>query len=151
LINLPLKMALVYIVLELLMPAFLFKKKIIPFFSSLLFIIIIVSFCKCIIATTLIVDNYLSGWRKDNLLDITVFALTMIKMSFALIVPVLVRVMGHLANIEKRQQILETDKLQAELSSLKSQIHPHFLFNTLNSLYSLIIKKSDKALDVILK
>ncbi len=46
---------------------------------------------------------------------------------------------------------LENQKLKAELAFLKSQVNPHFLFNVLNSLYALSIKKSDKAPEVILK
>lgn len=45
----------------------------------------------------------------------------------------------------------EKEKIAAELKALKAQINPHFLFNTLNNLYSLSIEKSDKAPDVIVK
>ena len=44
---------------------------------------------------------------------------------------------------------LKEEKLQAELSSLKSQINPHFLFNTLNSIYALSVKKDDRASEAI--
>lgn len=40
---------------------------------------------------------------------------------------------------------------EAELHFLKNQIHPHFLFNTLNNLYALSLKKSDEAPEAILK
>lgn len=46
---------------------------------------------------------------------------------------------------------LEAKKSKAELSLLKSQINPHFFFNTLNNLYGLIIEKSDDAPKVVLK
>lgn len=48
-------------------------------------------------------------------------------------------------------QALKADKAQAELALLKSQVNPHFFFNTLNNLYSLTVQKSDKAPEVILK
>ncbi len=49
-----------------------------------------------------------------------------------------------------RQQITQ-EKQAAELAFLKSQINPHFLFNTLNNIYSLVYKKSDAAPDAVLK
>jgi LytS/YehU family sensor histidine kinase len=41
--------------------------------------------------------------------------------------------------------------MQSELKFLKSQINPHFLFNTLNSLYALTLKKSDAAPEIVIK
>jgi len=46
---------------------------------------------------------------------------------------------------------LKADKSKAELSLLRTQINPHFFFNTLNNLYALTIKKSDQAPELILK
>lgn len=46
---------------------------------------------------------------------------------------------------------LKTEKANAELALLKSQINPHFFFNTLNNLYGLTVEKSDKAPEVVLK
>jgi two-component system LytT family sensor kinase len=43
------------------------------------------------------------------------------------------------------------EKVETELKLLKSQIHPHFLFNTLNNIYSLTLIKSDRAPDAVLK
>lgn len=50
---------------------------------------------------------------------------------------------------EKRE--LENRNIQSELNFLKSQINPHFLFNTLNSLYALTLKKSEKAPNIVIK
>ncbi len=46
---------------------------------------------------------------------------------------------------EKRQLTLEKEKLETELKYLKSQINPHFLFNTINSIFALIHKNPDLA------
>ena len=53
----------------------------------------------------------------------------------------------------QKQQLQEIAKMQVatELDFLRSQIQPHFFFNTLNNLYSLTLQKSDRAPEVVLK
>jgi len=46
---------------------------------------------------------------------------------------------------QRDRQILKEEKLKAELSALKHQINPHFLFNILNGLYGLAFKNNDEA------
>ena len=53
--------------------------------------------------------------------------------------------------IEKAQLNTELKLKEAELKLLKAQIHPHFLFNTLNNLYGLALEKSDDAPDLVLR
>jgi LytS/YehU family sensor histidine kinase len=48
-------------------------------------------------------------------------------------------------------QKITVEKLHAEVDFLRAQINPHFLFNILNNLYALTLKKSDLAPDVVLK
>lgn len=52
---------------------------------------------------------------------------------------------------ERIQRDLENQRLSAELAFLKSQINPHFLFNSLNSIYSLAYQRSETAPEAILK
>lgn len=52
---------------------------------------------------------------------------------------------------EKEKRDLENQKLVAELAFLKSQINPHFLFNSLNNIYSLAYQKSESTPYAILK
>lgn len=52
---------------------------------------------------------------------------------------------------ERIQRNLESQKKDMELQFLKSQLNPHFLFNSLNNIYSLAYQKSDKTADAILK
>lgn len=52
---------------------------------------------------------------------------------------------------EKERKLILNEKREAEISFLKSQINPHFIFNTLNNIYSLVYHKSEKALIAIEK
>ena len=52
---------------------------------------------------------------------------------------------------EQANQQLIRETLTISLQVLKAQIHPHFLFNTLNNLYSLTLKQSPSAPDMVLK
>ena len=58
-----------------------------------------------------------------------------------------------LKNEDLKNKFLKTQLQlkEQELKFLKMQIHPHFLFNTLNTLYGFTLKKSDHAPDMILK
>jgi LytS/YehU family sensor histidine kinase len=61
------------------------------------------------------------------------------------------KVMNDWVIQQRDKKELESQTLQSELKFLKSQINPHFLFNTLNSLYALTLKKSDLAPEIVLK
>jgi two-component system LytT family sensor kinase len=50
----------------------------------------------------------------------------------------------------QRGRQYQMEKLHAELQFLRTQLNPHFLFNTLNNIYALVTTKSDKAGDSIL-
>lgn len=53
--------------------------------------------------------------------------------------------------LEGKNKAIEHEKIVTELSFLKSQINPHFLFNTLNNIYTLAINNSIQTPDAILK
>jgi sensor histidine kinase YesM len=53
--------------------------------------------------------------------------------------------------LEKQSMELELKLKEAELKLLKAQIHPHFLFNTLNNLYGLVLSGSENAPDIVLR
>ena len=67
------------------------------------------------------------------------------------IIPIPILILLWIYEQWKWLQTLKADKAKAELALLKTQINPHFFFNTLNNLYSLTVKNSDKAPGVILK
>ena len=70
---------------------------------------------------------------------------------FVTILATVLRVIMDWWRYQNEKQVLLTQTMQSELRFLKSQINPHFLFNTLNNLYALTLKKSDKAPEIVLK
>jgi hypothetical protein len=60
-------------------------------------------------------------------------------------------VMDKLKQNEKKQKELEKEKLHSELAFLKNQVSPHFFFNTLNNIYSLIGIDGPTAQESVLK
>ncbi len=52
---------------------------------------------------------------------------------------------------KRREQLLKEEKLETELKFLKSQFNPHFLFNTINSIFVLIHKNPDMASESLAK
>ncbi len=56
-----------------------------------------------------------------------------------------------LQDLKLKLEKSDRQKLEAELKTLKGQLNPHFLFNSLNNIYSLALIKSDKVPDLILK
>jgi len=68
-----------------------------------------------------------------------------------LLFTLLVKVLEHWFDQERIHQDTLHEKLEAELNYLKAQVHPHFLFNTLNNLYALTLQSSADAPKVVLK
>lgn len=64
---------------------------------------------------------------------------------------ILIFVVSLLLSYRERYKRIEQEKIKAELDALKSQLNPHFLFNTLNDIYGLALTKSHKTADSISK
>ena len=86
-----------------------------------------------------------SLYSTERLIQYVVSGLVVVFISSAL------KVTGNYIRNERLNKELETQKLTAELAYLKSQVNPHFLFNTLNNIYSLAYKQSPDTPDAIMK
>lgn len=69
---------------------------------------------------------------------------------FPIISLTIVLIIYHFKEKSKLEH-LKQEKQLAELSFLKAQVHPHFLFNTLNNLYTLALQKSPKTAEITRK
>jgi two-component system sensor histidine kinase LytS len=89
------------------------------------------------------------GFKGNNFADVLLNNTTVLVISFLFITACKYFKDGYISQqfeAEKKQQ-----QLIAEVNNLKSQIAPHFLFNTLNNLYGLAVDKSDKLPDLMLR
>jgi len=75
---------------------------------------------------------------------------TYYSISFTLMA-LLIKFMIDWFNTQKQKSELLARTKTSELALLRTQINPHFLFNTLNNLYSLVYKKSDEAPSMVMK
>jgi sensor histidine kinase YesM len=82
------------------------------------------------------------GWPLYNFMLITSL-ITGLSLGF--------RFSDKLIQNEKKRKEAEKEKLNTELAMLKNQINPHFLFNTLNTIYSLALMKSDLTAEAVMK
>ena len=84
------------------------------------------------------------GWNKVNLYNLyTSNPLPSTAASMTLAMSI--KLAKNWLRTQRRQQQLEKEKLETELNFLKYQFNPHFLFNTINSIFFLIHKNPDMA------
>jgi len=62
-----------------------------------------------------------------------------------------ISVMQQWLKAERTKKDIENEKLNTELSFLRSQVNPHFFFNTLNNIYSLAVVQSNQTAPAVLK
>ncbi len=145
------KICFVSIVVELLMPRLLFRKKTVLFILIYILLILLFAFLQRLIDNYIIIRYYLTFWKMEPLFSAPAFLYNVSKLQFVVTIPIAFKLFYHLAEEKNKVQTILSEKLQAELSSLRNQFHPHFLFNVLNSLYSKILSKSDDSAEIVLK
>jgi LytS/YehU family sensor histidine kinase len=88
--------------------------------------------------------------RPPDRTSIDVYFLV-VAMYFIVFLVIAIKMMTSWYRRQQDMQEISRQKLEAELKMLRSQIQPHFLFNSLNSIYALSLKKSDEAPEMIIK
>ncbi|KAA5533507.1 sensor histidine kinase [Taibaiella lutea] len=94
-------------------------------------------------------DKPFQPWHPGDIPHVNLLRVVFFDYSMYLLIIVLFIAM--LLKISQRWRQLQNEKLETELSYLKAQINPHFLFNTLNSIYALAIEKSDYTATAVVK
>lgn len=139
-----------------LIPKYLVKKRYVRFFLFSFYTVLIstwLSFLIVMFALIFILE-------RDVSLDPAVLhpELQVISLNFIVFLAISIKQVKRMFFIQQEKTELEKKKLtaelklkEAELKLLKAQVHPHFLFNTLNNLYGLTLEKSDEAPKLVLQ
>ena len=97
------------------------------------------------------IDDFLGRTRKLPFFSLGKYLLNTVKFYTPAVALIAWEIHQNRQKNVARMQQLEKDKLATELKYLKAQINPHFLFNTLNNLYSYVLNQSPKAPDMIMQ
>ncbi len=151
LIEFPLHIVIVYFNINYLIPKFLPSRYIqysIYLFSALMAIV----FVRVVLTYAFVTKNiWPESYREERLFDFNYMLEVGIGEFYVVGFTMAIYLIINWVNNQKHTSELERKNFETELSFLKSQIQPHFFFNTLNSLYSLTLIKSDRAPETVLK
>ncbi len=147
---LPVAMGTTYVLTAFLVPRFLLRRRYGRFALYSLYTLVASVYLELLIvvAAFVFLADYELSAVPPAALDVT-------GMVLALYVTVLLALAADLAGHSQRLRAAHAEaerlRLAAELERLKAQLHPHFLFNTLNNLYGLTLERSDAAPDAVLR
>ena len=152
LLGFPIHMILCYLNIFVLMPKFVFKRKYFMFVCVLILSLISMVFIKFYLTYYLIstkiwpegpavIDNVTFSYSIDMMIG-ELYVITFVTA---------IKITMDWLQEQKRVTALEKIQLETELLFLRTQVSPHFFFNTLNNIYSLALEKSEKTSKLILR
>jgi len=153
----PVTILLSYFLIYYLMPKYLLLKKYKAFILYSVYAAILSVYT--IILSVLYGLIFLSDVKEENTIAITkTLPYVIFGVFFVVLIVVTIRLIKHYYQSIITNESLENKFLQTELELkenelkfLKMQIHPHFLFNTLNTMYGFALKKAEETPEMILK
>ncbi len=140
--------AMVYITNYLLLPKLLYRKRWLLFILAFLLLIVSSSLLKMNIIGR--VMNNPSLFSLDTNLKARIYD-NIIPHFFLVLAGAAIKLMFDYRRLQQRMAETAKEKAEAELNFLKSQINPHFLFNSLNSVYFMIEKENEAARNALQK
>ena len=153
---LPAQMMAAYTLIYYQMPRLFLNKKYLQFllsiFLSIYFFSVIARWCIIYLAEPFIREDF----EQESFFEIIsepFYLLLVYFPSVYMVGFIMLTIKSVKDRLEEKHQldVLQKEKATTELKFLKAQIHPHFLFNTLNNLYALTLSKSDAAPEVVVK
>lgn len=148
-INLVAAIATVYTFNYYLIPKILLKNKLRRFIAFAFVAIVMFFYIQLLLTLFLVVKSLHEESRLfPEMIDVMMLFFNMF---FVVFVAIAIKFYKRWSEKDFREQQIQKEKVEAELQMLKTQINPHFLFNTLNSIYVLAMKKSEQTANVVMK
>lgn len=127
-------------------PYLLFRKRFFFYAIAIITSIAFIIYSNIGIANYFLSEDFIEGMKVHNITGKIVYTSI-----FLLGISTSITVTQNWYKNEEQKNVIKSEKLNSELSFLKSQVNPHFLFNTLNNIYSLANRKSEHTPDAIMK
>jgi sensor histidine kinase YesM len=131
-----------------LFPVFLQKRDYLKYFAA---ISLTISLGTLLESGAFLALNTIGPEDKLSLLSLRFLLTSAMAIIYTTAITMSLKLVKHWYEKERLAKVLEKLNAETELKYLKSQINPHFLFNSLNSIYALSLQKSDFTPDLILK
>ena len=152
LIGFPIHIALSYFNIYFLMPKFVYARKYVTYAALVIISLFVMLLVKFNLTYYLISTNVMpEGSGVTDSITFNYAITTMIGELYVVAFATAIKVTVDWLRENSKLHDLEKRQLLTELKFLRSQVSPHFFFNTLNNIYALTLEKSNKAPEVILK
>ncbi len=154
LLFLPSRLIVVYINWFVLIPKFLYKNKLLHYFAILILVLLAFAIGHRYFVLYWGFPKYFPQWMEGQKVNPWIFS-RLVQAVLIIVSPVAFttgfKLFMDWYKQRRETEVLKQEKTNAELKFLRSQTNPHFLFNTLNSIYGLALEKSEKTPGLILK
>jgi sensor histidine kinase YesM len=145
-------MTLTYFNIYYLMPRFLYTKKYYTYAGLIVLSLFAMLLAKFNLTYYLVSTDVMPEAAEEvNSLTLNYVITTMLGELYVVSFVTAIKITIDWLNEHHKLHELERRQLTTELKFLRSQVSPHFFFNTLNNIYSLTLEKSGKASEVVLK
>ncbi len=115
-------------------------------------VLLVLSILAAVFPISIIIHRLVKNQDLKNMVwSWNFFILIALSILFSVVLSMVLKLLKNWYQEEQKNRQLRQVNLETELRFLKSQINPHFLFNSLNNLYALTLKKSDQAPEVVLR
>ncbi len=149
LVVMTIKLPFTYFVIYYLVPRYLIKKEWLAFaiFAGLL---AIVGGMAISALDIYIISPIIFGENQEHFWTMRI-GFKIVDLIYIASLPTIIKLLQSYIQQEKQTRQITEEKLNAELQLLKNQLQPHFLFNTLNNLYGMVLTQDKKSPQVVLR